>query len=353
LENGESSIRSTDGAFVSQQDDTKRENGQFFTTTNPFNHLAFHRWIGLMNEEERTSKWLEPFAGANNILEMLSSVGVKRSDEENWQCYDIEPVNDEENSSGVRVEERDMFVDYPSNFPVAVTNPPYLAKNSATRRGLAFPDTKYDDVYKHAVDLMLGNHDWVAAIIPESFITCRDSELKTRLWAVVSLNCSMFEDTEVPVCLALFINKAHDDPRIWDADGRCLGAYADFQKHNDFEGVDLNLRFNDPSGSLGLYACDDTKTASIHFCDGENIESERVKQTSRAVTRISGAGHLDTDELVRLCNQKLNEWRTATEDIFLTSFKGLRDDGQYRRRLDWANAARIISWAGARVEGAE
>ena len=79
---------------------------------------------------------------------------------------------------------------------------------------------------------MLANSDFVAAIIPESFIN--QNSFRDRLDAVVSLTCRMFDDTEVPVCLALFtpVDKKDypDDFTIWSG-SRNISTYLNLQLH--------------------------------------------------------------------------------------------------------------------------
>jgi hypothetical protein len=246
--------------------------------------------------------------------------------------------------SKISIQKQDTLESYPQGMQVAITNPPYLARNSATRRKLKYPHTRYDDLYKHALDIMLMHTPWVAAIIPESFITCKDITLKTRLWSVISLNCEMFQETEVPVCLALFHQNPTSDTLIWKANGQRVGTYKELKRLNQLDSFQVKLKFNDPQGQLGLYACDNTKSPSIRFIDGNEISSDKIKGSSRAITRISGVPLSDysLDELIKQCNSTLLQWREQTHDIFLTCFKGLREDGQYRRRLDWSNASRLI-----------
>ena len=118
-----------------------------------------------------------------------------------WACFDISPA--EENSvPEIDVIKRDTIADFPKDYKIAITNPPYLAKNSATRRGLVYSGEPYDDLYKKSLEVMLNNCDYVAAIIPESFITSK--LFHNRLHIVISLACKMFDDTDCPVCLALF-----------------------------------------------------------------------------------------------------------------------------------------------------
>ncbi len=65
---------------------------------------------------------------------------------------------------------RDTLKDFPVGFEVCVTNPPWLAKNSATKMQVPFYAGEYDDLYKYSLDKCLENCKNVIAIIPESFI---------------------------------------------------------------------------------------------------------------------------------------------------------------------------------------
>lgn len=320
----------------------KRQDGQYFTRTNPFAHEVFCKWVQQIPPIYRNDVWCEPFAGANNIVEMLNEIDIKLSSSNQWKCYDILPDNDL-NTSGVAIEQRDMIVNYPHIVPqVAITNPPYLAKNSATRRGLFYPDTQYDDVYKLCIDIMLKKHKYIAAIIPESFI--RTNLFGERLFAVISLNCEMFDDTDCPVCLAMWNDQLTSDYKIYLNNGFCVGSISNLNKFKPQSNSKYN--FNDPYGKLGLNACDSVINRSIKFIKGDYIKSDKIKLSSRCNTRISGfSDNIDIDDLIITCNFLLNEWRDNTTDVFMTSFKGLRSDGYYRRRLDWVGASYIIDMA--------
>ena len=164
----------------------KREYGQYFTMTNPFDIDVFYDWMELFIDDN--TKLLEPFAGSCNICDMIKDIGYNN----NWVCYDIDPV-----SNNYNVKQRDTIANFPEGFTAAITNPPYLYKSSAKRRGLAFTNDKYDDLYKVSLDVMLNNLDYVAAIIPESFMN--SGLFHNRLYAVISLTCRMFSDTECPL----------------------------------------------------------------------------------------------------------------------------------------------------------
>lgn len=143
-----------------------------------------------------------------------------------WKCFDIDASH---STKEFPVIERDTINDFPKDYNVCITNPPYLSKNSATRRHLDFPDTEYDDLYKLCLEKMLENCKYVAAIIPETFIT--SGEFTDRLFSVISLNCKMFDDTDCPVCLAMFIEDKTEDFQIWRMN-EFLGNYKDLKKHD-------------------------------------------------------------------------------------------------------------------------
>lgn len=333
--------------FADSIAETKRLHGQFFTTTNPFNVDPFHKWIkNIPCYGELVI--LEPFAGANNIVQMIQDIGYSNA----WSCFDVCPINGDENTTAFEVKSRDTIESYPSGYEIAITNPPYLAKNSATRRGLPFPKTSYDDLYKVSLDVMLNNTPFVAAIIPESFIT--QGLFHSRLESVISLPCKMFEDTECPVCLALFVPEDQKiDPLDFQvyAENRLIGSFSALKKYvSSFSGDGISWVFNDPTGSIGLIAIDSQIGETIRFVPGSEILSSEVKVSSRSKTRIGG---IESKEqalfLIAKANDILRARRKDTKDTFMTAFKGLRKDGKYRRRLDFAQARDILNFAATEM----
>ena len=225
---------------------------------------------------------------------------------------------------------------------IAITNPPYLGKSSAKRLKLDwYEDNIYDDLYKLSLDRMLDNFNYVAAIVPESFIT--SGEFRDRLEIVVSLTTIMFEDTDCPVCLALFSPSHSPDYEIWSMN-TFLGYNSDMEKLKIDSRVNIHMKFNDPNGRLGLRAIDST-IPSISFVLGNTIPSDKIKHSSRSLTRISVDTNIDTTKLIDKANSILVKYRKETQDVFLTSFKGLRKDGKYRRRIDFKTARLIINKA--------
>ena len=312
----------------------KREFGQYFTTENPFSHPLFNEWmtlIGLSN----TDVILEPFAGANNILKLMDECGYHNP----WVCYDIDPP--EENAfPQYKVEVRDTIENFPTGYKVCVTNCPYLGKSSARRRKINFP-WEEDDLYKVCLNKMLENCDYVAAIIPESFITADIH--KDRLWGIISLTCKMFADTDCPVCLAMFIPH---EIKISNSESY-LGTLKELSNIDLTGDTDYHeWVFNDKEGSIGVKTVDSQKEADCKFFDGEKINPDDIKVSSRAFTRISGLPEdIDKEEFFDICNGILKEYREKTKDVLMTSFKGLRADGKYRRRLDFRTVRCILNKA--------
>ena len=316
-------------------DTAKRGRGAYFTAGNPFDNRAFKGWAKSAGLPR--ARILEPFAGANSLIDRLGEMDLCNE----FKSYDIVP-------SAKDVIKRDTLSRFPKGFDVCITNPPWLAKNSATARGLPFPDTHYDDLYKFALQKCLDNCGWVGALVPESYI--RANLFHERLRHFVSLTGAMFEETGHPVGLALFHpmdeggfkhRKLHADAVVWRNNHR-IGKLRDLLKHKPVATDKTRVRFNDPRGNVGLRALDDTESASIRFCDVRELQDYQVKESSRGITKLTVAGKIKIDEW----NEFLNDFRQNTMDVLLTCFKGIRKDGMYRRRLDWDTARGIIEHAG-------
>ena len=322
--------------------DEKRASGRYYTRGNPFQLEPFQTWAKVSNLEQQTV--LEPFAGAKDIPRLIDAAHLQCSD---WVFFDIEP-------GAKGIVQRDTLADFPNGFNVCITNPPWLARNSATRRGLPFPEaTRYDDLYKYALEQCLTHCGWVAAIIPEAFI--RSGLFLERLCDFISLVPQeqnktnyppdkggrgvsvMFEDTEHPVGLALFASDATSDVRMW-RNNRFLGTMSELRQHLPQPSSNRAIVFNDPHGNLGLIAIDNTVSASIRFCPAEELKDYPIRVHCRSITKIGVPWRVDIDML----NARLAIIRQKTHDVFLTAFKGIRRDGHYRRRLDWALARAIV-----------
>jgi hypothetical protein len=332
--------------MVAQTLSNKERYSQFYTVGNPFRYEPFRAWFARIPAEDKAQPLLEPFAGANHIVGHMAS----ECPELTWACYDIDPA-----APGVLA--RDTLADFPAGHAICITNPPYIARNAAKRQGIPFPEVvfadggEYDDLYKVSLRLMLDHCRWVAAIIPESFLTT--GLFHDRLMTVVSVPEKLFDDTDHPTCVALFGPKEAArgaDFDVYHGDAR-LGSYSELLRHTP-TAWRSEFTFNDPVGEIGIVCIDDTRSASIRFVPGVEVPAERIKVSSRSKTRVSTPLIEGEDELslvLERANEILAEFRAQTHDVFLTSFKGLRKDGRYRRRLDFALARKILSQAVGEV----
>lgn len=315
----------------------KKELGQFYTITNPFTLEPFVNWLNNISNIKDIDV-IEPFAGANNIPKMIPYL--------HWKCYDIEP-NKENVCPQFTIEKLNTISNFPKGFAVAITNPPYLGKSSAKRMKLKYEYPEYDDLYKKCIEVMLNNCKYVAAIIPESFITAK--EFKERLNTVISLSCKMFDDTACPVCLALFNPEKTNNFSIYSLN-TFIGNYNDLLKFMPIKNNKIKIKLNDPTGIIGIHCIDNTIEDSIFFTKGDNINPSKIKGSSRSITRanIIIPNIINENNImgfIQKCNEILFDFRKNTNDVFLTSFKCLREDGKYRRRLDYDIAKRIINEA--------
>jgi hypothetical protein len=152
----------------------------------------------------------------------------------------------------------------------------------------------------------------------------------------------MFNDTEHPVCLALF-KKASKQIKIYDGE-IYIGLLSELEKKLPKGNDSSEIKFNDKNGKLGLIAVDNTIEPSIKFIRGEEISPNKIEFTSRSITRIT-IKERNINGLIKKLNNNLNKFRDETADIFLTPFKGTRKDGRFRRRLDFSMARSLIGEA--------
>lgn len=306
----------------------KRTNGVYYTRGNPFLLKSFTAWakkIDLANSEI-----LEPFAGSNNIIKMLKEVNLCKS----FKSYDIHPQDHD-------VEKRDTIKNFPKGFKVCITNPPWLTSYSARRHGVPYPEIKYDNIYKHCLELALENCDNVGFIIPGTYL--RTKLFNDRLDTIIFINNKLFMETENPVCLALFVKEKVKETKVYNND-EFIGILQELEslmppKIKINEGK--RIVFNSDKGKLGLICIDNHKKPSIRFCRSDEIK-RKMKISDRLLTKID----VDVDDIdltIDVLNRELNRIRRQTRDVFFAPFKGLRKDGEYRRRLDYEFVRNLIN----------
>lgn len=306
-----------------------KQNGIFYTNAhNPFLNEAFLNWAERVGLSEKSI--LEPFAGANHVIRLLEQIDMCS----NYQSFDISPGSDD-------VIEADTITNFPIGFEACVTNPPWLYKSRARRLGLNYPETKWDNLYKHCLELCLKCCDYVAILIPASFLS--SDIFLDRLDSVAIIQKKVFFDTDNPVCLAMFSKDKSTKARVF-LDDEYIGNLSEIRQKMPKES-NIEANFNHEHGDLGLIAIDNTREPSIRFCMGCLLEGYDIRPSSRSITRISVKNVTMHHSLVERINQRLEAFRNETHDIFMTPFKGIRKDGKYRRRLDYRLAKRIIAEA--------
>jgi hypothetical protein len=314
--------------------------GQFFTEKNVFVHLAFKKWWSMIPSKDK-KQVLEPFAGKNGIVEMLKQIDCI-SDKVQYHSYDILPGHKD-------VLKLDTLKEFPQGYNVGVTNPPFLAKNSATRNNIEIQIEPYSDLYELCLKRCLDNLDYLAVIIPESFIT--SSHFKNRLYSVVSLTEKrIFKSTEQPVCLALFIKEETNNFLLY-RNNEFLGTFKELIKKDlNFTKVidtEYQVIFHQLQGQVGFIATDATSSLKkMKMVKGDMIPDSEVNNLARLRLRIL---ILKNDKPIKVgplfikkFNNFLDKYRNETGDIFLTSFKGLRDDGFYRRRMSFSKLKVLV-----------
>ena len=308
---------------VDEPINVKRANGRYYTTKNPFKLKPFKKWAKHIKITEH--KILEPFAGANNIIKML-----KQENPISFCSFDILP----QDSS---VMQKDTIENFPTGYKTCITNPPWLASYSAKRKGVNYPNIKYDNVYKHCLEIALKNCENVCFIIPATYL--RTALFRDRLHSVIFINDNLFLETENPVCIALFTKKSNECKIYYD--DNYVGTLQQLESFLPKPKEDKKIKFNSKKGNLGLICIDNIREPSIRFCDVSEI-SRDVKHSDRSITKIE----CDVDDIEKsiiILNRKLALIRKNTQDVFLAPFKGLRKDGHYRRRIDYDLVRRMIN----------
>lgn len=282
---------------------------------------------------------LDPFAGDGDILGCLHS------------RYDIESHGYDLNGSVWTV--NDSLRQVPNPYcSVICTNPPYLAKHSAKRKGLWGDVRQYYerhyDLYELAIEKCMENAPAGVFIVPETFLHSSFPKHKLRLASVILDN--PFTDTENPVCVACFDGRNAplvSKGSIYVGDNySCHISKIDRASYKTHK--DKGVSFNDADGNIALKAIDGTNPEDrIRFEQRDEFyyNPSKVKVSSRLLTYIKVAG-LDKDrsgEFLSLANGILDDLRCNTDDLILSPFKGNNKLGIRRRRLDYALARYIVN----------
>lgn len=285
----------------------------------------------------------DPFAGGGDLLMTLND----RMNYDNLLGLDIdECLGWEINDSLINIPHYDKAI--------IVTNPPYIAKQSASRKKIDlskyFSMTDYDDIYLLALDKMLEAQEFVVAIVPESFLNSNYRQ-KNRLSSITVLEDNPFEDTENPVCVVCFDGKVKDYDEIKIYKNEILvGTLKDIYNIRVKPLNNVKITFNTLDGWLGLRAIDSTddiKRIGFDFKDNIDYDWEnKIKVSSRHLSLIDiDVPKNKRSAFIHECNKLIEDIRKESSDILLTPFKGNTKSGKRRRRLDFKLARAIMEMA--------
>jgi len=285
---------------------------------------------------------MDPYAGAGDLLCAVNSMGWSDT-----YGYDIDP------DLGWPV--NDGLKDVPEHEnTIVVTNPPYLAKNSAARNDLEsyqyFKNNDYEDLYQLAIHRVLARYSKAVFIIPETFY--QNQLFTSYLHSYTIIEENPFEDTDCPVCVAAFHATndfraiAGNNYKIYKNDSYLFNRFEledTLFKFNS--GRHADITFNDPGGMLGLRAVDGVHINDrIRFAKPKALRYDlrKVSETSRSVTLIDVPGYKIDKRFIKIANLWVENLREDTKDVVLSPFKNNNKLGKRRRRLDYKWARKII-----------
>lgn len=316
----------------------KKNLGQYFTKVSVWLQPQVKNFI----KRAVPKQIIDPFAGAGDLLMVAKNMGFK-----NVKGFDIDPI--------LSWEINDSLTNIPEvKDGLILTNPPYLAKNSAKRQGLVgydcFLGNKFQDLYQLAIVQALESCRFSVFIIPETFIN--SGFFKHYIDNITILEDNPFEDTDCPVCICCFDSdrssfmrntKPYDiykgDLFLFNSD-EALSRLSVYKPKSVYA-----IKFNDRKGNLGLRGIDGTSRHDrIRFCKPEHLDysTNNIKVSSRAITTIRVEVEI-TNKFINAINYCLEDYRTKTHDVFLSPFKNNNKNGTRRRRMDFKLARDFIN----------
>lgn len=290
---------------------------------------------------------VDPFVGRGDLFSPLWSIF------DHYYGYDIDPDLCTEMGWSWN-DSLDHMPFHPN--ALVVTNPPYLAKNSAVRNKLdsalyfSGMDDRYEDLYQIALDRVLNKYQRAVFIIPETYF---QTELwKSHLHSYTIIEENPFTDTDCPVCVACFevntdlLEMHYNNYSIYKNNELLFDRFELTEILYEFNSTRLNapITFNDPKGNLGLRGVDGVKHYDrIRFCRPEDLDYDKeIKESSRSITLINVHDVDVSDDFIAAANFYLRKLRRVTYDVVLSPFKNNNDLGKRRRRLDYKWARKII-----------
>lgn len=104
-----------------------------------------------------------------------------------------------------------------------------------------------------------------------------------------------------------------------------IGNFLEIKKFLELSKLNIDFKFNDRNGSIGLIGIDDSKSNSIKFVSGDKINSNDIKISSRFISKISfnNIYDLDVKDIINKANEILNKERIETSIYFLLPLRAM------------------------------
>ncbi len=321
--------------------------GQFNTRNDVWLRPHIEKWI----RDVGASVVVDPFAGRGDLL---SATGPWFTEKVG---YDIDP--DLCTDMGWTWNDSLDSVPYHGD-AIVITNPPYLAKNSAARNLLesyqyfqVVDDSHFEDLYQIAMQRVLEKYTNSVFIIPETYFQA--NLFKPYLHSYTIIENNPFTDTDCPVCVVClrtsndFLSLANHTYEIYKNDEFLFTNHELEDILFEFHSPRYaNLDFNNPNGWLGLRAVDGVRPYDkIRFDKPKRLDYslDKIGETSRSITTIDVPDYKINERFLRHVNYWLRKFRRKTHDVVLSPFKNNNKLGVRRRRLDYRWARKIIEKA--------
>lgn len=318
---------------------TKINRGQFNTIRDVW---LYPHVLKFINEWDKNQIVIDPFAGKGDLLSTCKSLNFT-----NIAGLDI----DKKINKKYGWEYNNSLQTIPYNDVNIITNPPYLAKNSAKRKNSIsykyFSNNNYQDLYQIGLEKCLQICNKMVAIVPETYILSK--YFFEYCVSITSIEENPFEDTECPTVVVCFDKnkKAAQDIEIFKND-KFINVYNKLHKLEPKDIAEIEMKFNCKTGNIGLRGIDgQSSNDRIKFCLPNELDYDlnKIKVSSRAITVIDLKTSKNINNIINNANSILNEYRNETGDMLFASFKGNNKDNIRRRRMDFKTARAILEKA--------
>ena len=303
---------------------------------------------------------VDPFAGEGHLLRLFDQANARTLAIDIDLAVKPDIVADSLKALPTKLSQRECVV---------ITNPPYSHRHILQEEDPVLYDTVveagYVDLYEYSIRRVIDQLGFppTFAMVPENFIASRTTQLRRELYrhivAIQIHSTSTCRDTRQPTILAylhpepvestdLWLDDRHEDTIEVHPDGlrpklKDMGNYVDFgfKEGQTEEQRDTSILLQSTDGGseknrIKLMPVRE-KFGTMHYPG---------KSTDRAYVQIVPKVSLSERQsrlLIKAFNRWVDDWRTKTHGLGLTSFRSNTDSGFRRKRIDWKLARLVIN----------